>query len=338
MDHLSGKLQQIGLSPERFATVKERMKRGLENRRFDQPYEQSSYYKELLLQSPAVAREAQLAALGSVTLGEVQAYAKQVYRRLYVQGVVAGNLEPGRARTALQETFRRLGATPLPPELRVEEQVRALPARADQVFSQRLDVNNSVINAYYQVGQTEPRLRGALLIVGRRLQDAYYQSLRTQQQLGYIVWAGMGQTKKTLNVSFVVQSGAYSADVLLERTDAFIPRFVAEFKAMPDAAFESYRAAVIQAKLERENNVGEVAGRLFWVAFQNDAKWDYNSEDIRAVEALQRKDVERVLERVLGGDQRRRLVIRLIGKDHKAGNPKGQPITLPPAMRTAAAR
>ncbi len=335
LEHFSGKMQQIDLSQERFATVKERMKRGLENRRFDQPYEQSSYYQALLLQRPAVAREAQLAALGPITFADVQAYAQQVFRRLYVQGVVVGNLDPERARSALRQTFQRLGAAPLPPELRVEEEVRVLPARADQVFSQRLDVNNSVINAYYQVGQTEPRLRGALLIIGRRLQDAYYQSLRTQQQLGYIVWAGMGQTKKTLNVSFIVQSGAYSADVLLERTDAFIPRFVAEFKALPDTAFESYRGAVIQAKLERDNHLGEVASRLFWTAFQNDGKWDYNSEDIRAVEALKRKDVERILERVLGGDQRRRLVIRLIGKDHKAGAPKGQPVTLPPAMRTA---
>jgi insulysin len=338
MEVLSGKLQSVDITPERFATVKERMKRGLENRRFDQPYEQSSYFRELLLQQPSVSREAQLAALGGISLPDVQAYAKQVYRRIYVQGVVVGNLDAERARAAVTKLFQRLGATPLPENLRVEEEIRALPARADQVFSERLDVNNSVLNAYYQAGQTEPRLRGSLLIVGRRLSDAYYQSLRTQQQLGYIVWAGMGQTKKTLNFTFIVQSGAYSADVLQDRTEQFIPGFIAEFKALPDAAFESYRAAVIQAKLERDHNLGEVAQRLFWTAFQNDAQWDYNSEDIRAVESLKRAAVERVLERVLAGDQRRRLVIRLIGKDHKARAPKGQVITLPAALRTASAQ
>jgi insulysin len=338
MDRLAGRLQQFDLSAERFATVKERMKRGLENRRFDQPYEQSSYFKELLLERPAVAREAQLAALETVTQEDVQAYARQVFRRVYVQGVVVGNLDRDQARSAVRQLLTTLGSTPLPPARRVEEQVRTLPARADQVFSQRLDVNNSAINAYYQVGQTEPRLRGALLIIGRLLQDSYYQSLRTQQQLGYIVWAGMGQTRKTLNMSFIVQSGAYPADVLLERTEQFIPRFIAEFKAMPDEAFERYRGAVIQAKLERDHTLGESADRLFWVAFQNDAKWDYNSEDLRAVESLKRQDVERVLERVLLGGQRRRLVIRLIGKDHKAAAPKGQVITLPPAQRTAMAQ
>ena len=74
------------------------------------------------------------------------------------------------------------------------------------------------------------------------------------------------------------------------------------------------------------------------MAFQNDEKWDYNSEDIRAVESLKRSYVNTVLERVLDGADRRRLVIRLIGKDHKAKAPKGQVITLPPALRTASVR
>lgn len=336
MDTVSVRLKDVDITPERFAAVKERMQRNLENRRFDQPYEQSSYYRELLLTQPAVSREAKLAALKPLTLADVQTYARQAYRRAYVQGVVVGNLQPDAARAAIEKLLARLELKPLPPALRVEEEVRSLPAGANQVFSERLEVNNSVINVYYQVGQTEPRLRGALLIIGRKLQDAYYQSLRTQQQLGYIVWAGMGQTRKTLNLTFLVQSGAYSADVLLERTEQFLPRFIAEFKAMPDAAFEGYRSAVIQAKLERDHNLSEAARRLFWVAFQNDGKWDYVSEDIRAVEALKRADVERILERVIAGDLRRRLVIRLTGKDHKAGAPKGQVITLPAAVRTAA--
>lgn len=336
MDLVAARLKDVDITPERFAAVKERMQRGLENQRFDQPYQQSSYYRELLLTQPAVSREAQLAALAPVTLADVRGYARRAYRRVYVQGVVAGNLVPDAARAAIEKLLSRLDAQPLPPALRVEEEIRSLPAQANQVFSQRLDVNNSVINAYYQAGRSEPRLRGALLIIGRRLQDSYYQSLRTQQQLGYIVWAGMGQTRKTLNFTFIVQSGAYPADVLLERTEQFIPRFIAEFKALPEVAFEGYRTAVIQAKLERDHNLGETAQRLFWVAFQNDAKWDYVSEDIRAVESLKRAEVERILERVLTGDLRRRLVIRLIGKEHKAGPPKGQVITLPGSVRTAA--
>jgi insulysin len=336
VDSLAPRLRSVEISQERFAAVKERAKRQLENRRFQQPYEQSRYYKELLVEQPAFAAEALLEAMAPVTLTNVQAYAKRAYRRIHVQGVVVGNLEPGPVRQALERLFRALDSAPLPAQARALETVRALPARADQMFSQRLSVENSSIEVYFQAGETNPRRRGALLIAGRRLQDSFYESARTQQQLGYIVWGGMSQIQKTLGLTLLIQSGAYPADALLERTDAFVPRFIADFKSMPDEAFEAYRAAVIQAKLERENTLAGIASRLLWSAFKNDAQWDYVSEDIRAVQALTRQDVQREIERVLAGPERRRLVLRLTGKNHAAKPPKGQAIQVPAAVRTAA--
>jgi insulysin len=336
LNRLVPRLASIGLSAERFASVKERMRRGLLNQRVGQPYEQSRYYREQLLEEPAFSREALLEALTPLTLADVKDYAARLYRRAYVQGVVVGNLPPSAARAAIAGALATLGSQPLPPAQRVEEQVRSLPRRADYVFTERLDVNNSLVSALYQAGRTNPRLRGALLIIARKLQDAFYQDARTRQQLGYIVFAGMGQVKKTLSLFFLIQSGDYAADVLQDRTEAFIPRFIADFRALPDEAFENYRRAVIQAKLERDHNLGETAQHLFWSAFENDAEWDFLSTDIRAVEALTRQDVERVLTTVLAGEGRSRLVIRLVGKDHPARAPKGQVISLPTPLRAAA--
>ena len=80
-----------------------------------------------------------------------------------------------------------------------------------------------------------------------------------------------------------------------------------------------------------------MAGRLFWVAFENDGKFDHVSEDIRAVEALTRAEVEEVLNRYLLGAGRKRMAIRLIGKDHSAGKPAGQAVTIPESARAVRA-
>jgi secreted Zn-dependent insulinase-like peptidase len=105
---------------------------------------------------------------------------------------------------------------------------------------------------------------------------------------------------------------------------------------MPDERFERYRSAVNEAKLERDKDLDRLAERLRWVAFENDEKWDYVSEDIRAVEALTREQVIAILEKALLGSGRERLVIRLIGKDHVAGPVKGTPIEFPEQIRAAA--
>jgi secreted Zn-dependent insulinase-like peptidase len=335
LDELGSRLKRVDLSEEAFASVKERLQRALQNERFGQPYEQARYYSGLLLRNPTIPREEFEAALSGISLDDVRTYAAVLYERVYLEGVVAGNLDPVAVRIAVERLLKRLGSSPLPEPERTEETIRTLPSGANFLFTQRLEVNNSVISLAFEAGQTDPALRGALLIAGRALQDSFYRNMRTEQQLGYIVFGGMGQMKKTLSLNMLIQSGAYTADALLERVEAYIPRFVEEFRRMPDETFERLRQAVIEAKLAPDKDMESLAERMFWVAFENDRKWDYVSEDIRAVEALTRDQVNRVLERVLQGPERKRLVIRLVGRDHVAGPVKGTAIQSPSEIRAA---
>ena len=92
---------------------------------------------------------------------------------------------------------------------------------------------------------------------------------------------------------------------------------------------------MIQGKLQRERSPSDAARRLFYTAFRLEQNWDYVSEEIRAVEALRQDEVNRVLTHTLSGAQRRRLVIRLIGKGHPAATPRGQTLTLPSKLPAA---
>jgi len=335
LDQLAGKLREVNIGDASFASVKESMLRAIQNQKFSQPYEQARYYMGLLLQDPSIPREELEAALKELSLADVKGFAARLYGRMYLEGMVAGNLDPAAVRIALGRLRKHLGSAPLPPSERREEQIRQLPVGANYLFTKRLEINNSVISLNYQAGTTNPRLRGALLVAGRALQDSFYRNMRTEQQLGYIVFGGFGQMKKTLSLNMLIQSGAYTADALLERVEAYLPRFMEEFKAMPDELFERLRRAAIEAKLAPDTDLEAQAERWFWVAFDNERKWDYVSEDIRAVETLTRTEVNGILERTLKGEGRKRLVIRLLGKDHVAGQAKGTPIEVPEDIRKA---
>ncbi|MCH7478778.1 MAG: insulinase family protein, partial [SAR324 cluster bacterium] len=335
LDTLTSRLKEMPIDEERFAAIKEATQRELRNARFDQPYQQARYFRGLLLGSPNFTREALQAALAEITLEDVRAYAAGLYGSTYLEGVVVGNLAPATARAAILRTLTHLGGDVLPAGERMRKEVRALPSQANQVFSEKLRINNSFAGFHYQVGETNPRLRGALLIIGRVLGQSFYFNLRTRQQLGYIVFSGMGQMKKTLSLNFLVQSGAYGVDTLLQRVEAYIPQFVSEFKSMSSDEFERLRTAVIDAKLKRASNIGEVAERLNWIAFENDEKFDHVSEDIEAAERISRSQVEAILDRALVADGAKRLVIRLIGDDHTAGRPSGTPIDSPDLIQAA---
>ena len=333
---LTGRLNTVSIDEPTFAALKEEAIRSIENTRLQQPYQQSRYFSRLMLVEPSFSREAMLAAMRGVTLEDVRAYAGSFLGRIYVEGVVVGNLAPDAARLAVRDTLDTLAAGVLPKEERVEEVVRKLPPGADWVFSDRLEINNSLLSLMIQVGETNPTLRGALLIISRHLGQEFFFRMRTRQQLGYIVWAGMSQTKKTLQLNFLVQSGQYPADTLRKRIDAFLPEFLESFRNLPEERFEQYRQTVIQAKLDQDNTLGEIAGRLFWMAFRHDERFDHLSTDIAAVEALTREEVEAVMERVLTGPETKKLAIRLIGRDHPAGKPVGTPVRLPDSVRAKA--
>ncbi|MDH4248763.1 MAG: insulinase family protein, partial [Deltaproteobacteria bacterium] len=329
LDFLVPRLRKVAVDEATFATVKERMKRELENQPLAPPHEQSQYYWDLLMMSGEFSNASLLAALAPLSLADVQAYAGELFRRTWMEGVVVGNLDPHRVRDALQRTLQTLGSQPLPASQQVRPAVSPLPVNADQIFSLRLPVTNSLAYVYQQAGTTNPRLRGALLIIGRKLGESFYNDMRTRQQLGYMVWAGMGQREKTLSLAFLIQSGQYPADTLLDRMDDFMGRFVRDFKAMPDAEFETYRRAVNSAKLERSKSLDSVADRLFWIAYEQDEAWDYISRDMAAVNDLTRKEVEEILERQLTGGEKRRLTIRLTGREHAQSPRRGQPVNLP---------
>jgi len=336
LQDLGSRLKEVTIDEKTFASIKERMRRGLRNARFAQPFRQARYYRNQLLVVPNFSRDALERELEAVTLPVLRNFAAQLYDRVYLQGVVLGNLAPAAAASAVRRMLGALDAGVLPEAERLENEVRVLPRGSNYVFTDRLRINNSFGGMYYQIGRTNPRLRGAALVISRPLREKFYFNMRTQQQLGYIVYASMGQIKKTLSFNFLVQSGAYPADRLLARIKAYIPKFVDEFGRLTREEFEKYRKAVIEAKLQRSKNLSEAAERLFWIAFENDEKFDHVSEDIRAVEALTREEVEEILHNFMLGRGKRRLTIRLIGKDHPQGRPSGRPISLPPETQAKA--
>ena len=329
LDDLAPRLKTITIDEKVFATIKERIERALRNAELGQAYSEGRYYRQLLLESPNFSREALGEALKAITLQDVQAYAAHVFDKYYLQGSVVGNLEPRQLQEALATMQEALGGQPLPESDRIDTQIRLLPVKSNYVFTEKLKTNNSFASYYFQVGETNPKLRGALLILSRHLGERFYFRMRTQQQLGYIVYAGMGQVKKTLGMHFLVQSGAYSADELLRRMDKFFGDYVREFSAMPAEQFERYRASVIQRKLERPESLSDEAEQIFWRAFENDGKFDHVSEDIRAAQALTQTEVQEILQNYLQGRGARKLAVRLYGRDHQIEKPKGEPIEVP---------
>lgn len=314
---LSTKLKEITIDEGTFESLKERRLRRYQNFQFNQPYQQALYIQSLLMEEKKHSIAQYQQEIETVTLAELQAYTQTLYQKTYVQGVVYGNLEKSAAKEAVVVILKNLSGQPLPKSDLFENTIVQIQNPDDFVYSKKVKVNNSALVLDIQVGQTNPRLRAAMLIIANALRSWAYTELRTQQQLGYTVFGDLSRMEKMLGWMVLVQSGNYSPGVLQERVEAYLPKFVEDFKNLSETEFENFRKAVLNSQLEKSSSLSGEADFLFYRAFEKEADFDYVSTNIKAIENMTRAEVIEVLKETLAPGQKPSLAIRMVGNAHQ---------------------
>ena len=143
--------------------------------------------------------------------------------------------------------------------------------------------------------------------------------MRTNQQLGYIVWGGAASSKKSSYFVFIIQSGDYTADNLSKRADEYTITLPDSLKHLPDEEYLVIKNAVIEKIKEKPTSIAEKAGKYYTMAFDYDGNFDRDNQLILAVENLSKEKAIEVLTRALGDDTRERANILLYAKEHEIG-------------------
>lgn len=313
---LLSKLQAITIDEATFQSLKERRLRLYQNFQFNQAYHQAFYARSLLMEEKKFSVDQYQEIIRDISLEDLKAHAKSLYRNYFVQGVVYGNLEKEKVRQALQEMLQNLDGEPLTDDQLFKNTIVQINNSQDYIYSKKVKVDNSALLFGIQVGEMNPRLRGAMLIIANALRSWAFTELRTHQQLGYTVFGDVSWMEKTMGWMLVVQSDKYPPGTLQERVEAYIPIFIDQFKKIPDTEFETYRQSVINSQLDKSTTIAEEANFLFYQAFEKDAEFDYISDYIKAIEELTREEVMAILDDTLSLEKNPYLAIRMIGQSH----------------------
>ena len=86
---------------------------------------------------------------------------------------------------------------------------------------QKTKVNNSCFWREYYLGSDSPINRAISAIIDQAINRPFFTEMRTNQQLGYIVWSGSQRRDVSQYLYFIIQSGVYSADELNKRADEY---------------------------------------------------------------------------------------------------------------------
>ena len=278
---------------QRFDNIRKDMIRSLKNSVARRPSSQViDDLREALLYGEW-GEQALISALEQTDLGDLRAYVHRFWSSATAEVMLYGNYDPG-AVDALSDMIA--GIIPAAPAPAVGE-LKVLKLAAGESVQYAVDVphNDSVVAWYLQGEGDSWGDRAATALTAQIMKSGFFQQLRTEQQLGYVVSAFSWPQMDVPGLVMLIQSPVADASAVASAIEEFMQGVQPD---LDEAQFERHKAALVSDILRPDKNLGERA-EFYWQSIAR-KQWDFAGRQslAGAVEALTLKDWQAYYSRV----------------------------------------
>ncbi|RCI06352.1 Insulinase (Peptidase M16) [Rhizopus stolonifer] len=266
LEKVVSRMKDLKLKQDRFDMIKDEVTRDYENFFLEAPFQHATYYLSYALSNRKWTCDDLMSQLKEVELEDLKAFIPLVLSTLQTEALVHGSMEQETAISMLDHVQTILAPRPLTPSQLVGARTAILPE--GQHFVHALPVHdsgevNSSIAYYSQVcSMREIEKRCQLSLMAQIAQEPCFNQLRTQEQLGYIVFSGLKGQHDLLGFRVVIQSER--DPVYLEnRVLDFLESLKKTIEDMGEAEYESQLNSLIAEKQEKFKNLFE-EGYKYW--------------------------------------------------------------------------
>jgi insulysin len=303
----------LELDADKFALYKAELIREWRDFKKERPYTQTYATLNHLLLSSSWPPASLADALTDLTVADLKSWRKEKLQGFSVLGFAHGNLDEA----SVVEI-----ANLIEDKLPTEKFELADPAIADISGAMKMalpvDHQDASMVLYVQDldNSFEQRARSALAV--QLLRQSYFTSLRTEQQLGYVVTITNRAIHDRGGIAFIVQSPVASPAALETATLSFMEKRLPAIRDMSDSEFEQNKAGIISRLLETDKNLGQRSQR-YWADLDFGVLTFDSREQIAALVAgLDKSAIVEFLDGVAGRLENNRLLIYNQGKFSEA--------------------
>ena len=301
-------LTQGNVNEEEFSRYKAQLKRRLENQLKAKPYERTISELRRWLRNPSFSQQELIAALETVSLNDILAFNNRLKQSLYIDSYVHGTLEPKAAKAiseVLKQAYQPTGIR-IPPA-----KIGRVPNNQKQERD-KISVKNS--NQYIQtIEQQHPDNAASLYIQGQQFEkmtsdkarahyallaqiisSPYYQWLRTEKKLGYIVSASPFPQNSVPGLIFIVQSPTVDSAGIIVETELFFNDFKQQLAQLTTEEFEDHKQGLISRLVSKKKNMAEKVGHFWHNIEVNRLTFDTNESIANEVEMIELADIQKL--------------------------------------------
>ena len=160
-------------------------------------YQQTRDKADDLFQDVKYSWQECLPVADSATLGDIQEFGNEVFKKTFVEGLVYGDYQRSDAREIYRLFLEKTKTKGIKRKDAFELEYLDQPEAETLQLVDKLAVNNSCFYREYVLGNDSPEIRAASMIINKAIDQPFFTEMRTNQQLGYIVGAYTRTRDKT---------------------------------------------------------------------------------------------------------------------------------------------
>jgi secreted Zn-dependent insulinase-like peptidase len=225
--------------------------------------------------------QAVITALESTQLQDLNKYVSEFWKTASAEVLVYGNYQPERVEI-LSAMLKDVVGTTQPPAL---PERKLLKLAAGESLQLKADVphDDSVVAWYLQGADDTWNDRAATALTAQIMSSGFFQELRTEQQLGYVVGAYNFSKARVPALLMLVQSPVADANKVASAMQTFMLQVE---PALDQEQFERHKVSLISDIMRPDKNLSERA-EFLWQSIAA-KEWDFNGRQTLAdaVDAL----------------------------------------------------
>eukprot|EP00828_Plagiopyla_frontata_P039670 TRINITY_DN5225_c0_g2_i4.p1 TRINITY_DN5225_c0_g2~~TRINITY_DN5225_c0_g2_i4.p1 ORF type:complete len:589 (-),score=115.10 TRINITY_DN5225_c0_g2_i4:72-1814(-) len=176
--------------------------------------------------------------------------------------------------------------------------------------------SNSAIIMHFQHDTDDLRTVVLNQLLVEIISNDYFEQLRTQQQLGYIVHCGTYSSRGVYGILFLIQSNVKSSQYLAIKTNDFLKQYYEKIQEQKEEEIEKFKNSLKLQLLEKDTSIYSEASKQFSEITKHFYRFNLNQQKVEILEKITKADLVEFYEKVFNKDKKI-LEIHIIAQKHK---------------------
>lgn len=302
-------------SREDFEIYKHRIANIYENTEKELPVQQAAEILSSILSSSSPTHVEKLHALENVTYENFIEFSQRLTKVAFVQGLLYGNISQEKATQLWHDLRSSLNYTAYPKEEHRKKKILSLSDKQGPfMIHQQTERQGNGIILVIQQGPFSFEKRGEQQILAKAMQESFFDTLRTKQQVAYIAKSWDNEMEKQLFQTFAVQSSSHTPTELLARFELFLEDFDRNFETnIPKSRFETIRSNLVRTLKIPPENLSAMTHRFFSLGFDYEGDFAFLDKRIDALQLLSYEQISDFAKQMLSRKNSKRIAVMVEG-------------------------